>query len=543
MHDSILSLILWSPLVGALLLALLPARAEALCRVVGLALSLVPFGLSLALVGAFDPGDGQLQLAEKARWMPSLGVSYSLGVDGFSLWLVVLTTFLSPVILLASWTDIRKRVKEFLCLMLVLEWGMLGALLAVDLFLFFMFWELMLFPMALIIGIWGGPRRRYAAVKFVLYTMGGSALMLVALLYVVLRHAQQTGVLSFDIVSLYATSLTYSEQLACFAAFAVAFMIKVPMVPLHTWLPDAHTEAPTGGSVDLAGVLLKMGAYGFVRFALPMFPLAAQDAFPVIMLLAVVGIVYGAMVAFPQPDMKRLVAYSSVSHLGFVMLGLYAFNTTGVTGGVLQMVNHGLSTGALFILIGFVYDRTHTRQITQYGGLWRIVPVYSAIFLVVMLSSIGLPGTNGFVGEFLCLLGAFRAYPLAGALGTIGVVLGAAYMLTMYQGVIFGPVTNPAIEKLEDLRPREIAALVPILIGIFWIGLYPKPFLERIEPTTRVLLTRLEQAGASRHLAPEDGLRAGAPAPRPPAAAHGEHAAAPVPGAGHGILRARAELP
>ena len=504
MEHSILSAIVWTPLLAALVVLAMPTRSENVLRSVSFALSLVPFLLSLRMLQLFDPTVGTLQLNEHASWMPSLGVSYSLGVDGFSLWLIVLTTFLTPIILLAGWHDIEKRLKEFLFFMLLLEWGMLGALASTDLFLFFMFWELMLFPMAFVIGIWGGPRRRYAAIKFVLYTMAGSALMMVAMVYVVLRQAAATGRMSFDILSLYGTPLTYTEQLACFAAFAVAFMIKVPMVPLHTWLPDAHTEAPTGGSVDLAGVLLKMGAYGFLRFALPMFPVAAQDAFPYIILLAVIGIIYGAMVAFPQPDMKRLVAYSSVSHLGFIMLGLYTFNTIGITGSVLQMVNHGLSTGALFILVGYIYHRRHTRQIAEYGGLWSLIPVFSALFLVVTLSSISLPGTNGFVGEFLILLGAFRAHPWAGSIGTIGVVLGAGYMLTMYQQVVFGPVTNEANRSLHDLDLREVGALLPILVLIFWIGLYPKPFLRRIEPTVHVLLDRLHRAGASRYMAGED---------------------------------------
>ncbi|HZR83468.1 MAG TPA: NADH-quinone oxidoreductase subunit M [Candidatus Binatia bacterium] len=501
MTDSVLSLIVWSPLVASFIVVLLPGQALNVVRMTAFVLSLVPFGLSLAMLAMFDPSVGTLQLSEKVTWMPSLGVYYSLGVDGFSLWLIILTTFLTPVILLASWHDIEKRVKEFLFFMLLLEWGMLGALAAVDLFLFFMFWELMLFPMAFVIGIWGGPRRRYAAVKFVLYTMAGSALMIVAMLYVVLRHAGATGAYTFDVVSLYDTPLTYTEQVLCFAGFALPFMIKVPMVPLHTWLPDAHTEAPTGGSVDLAGVLLKMGAYGFVRFALPMFPAAAEDAFPLIMILGVIGIVYGAMVAFPQPDMKRLVAYSSVSHLGFVMLGLYAFNMAGITGGVLQMINHGLSTGALFIMVGYIYHRRHTRQIDEYGGLWSVVPIFSALFLVVTLSSIGLPGMNGFVGEFLILLGAFRAHPLAGGIGTLGVVLGAGYMLTMYQQVIFGPVKNAANKALVDLDWREIGAVAPIVLMFFWIGLYPDPFLSRIEPTTQVLLSRLSKAGATRYMA------------------------------------------
>jgi NADH-quinone oxidoreductase subunit M len=494
----ILSLILWSPLVFGLLLLLLPSEPVGVPRRTAFAFSLVPFLLSLVMLGQFDPSIGTLQLVESVEWMPSLGVRYSLGVDGFSLWLVLLTTLLTPVVLLASWSDIHRRAKEFMVFMLVLEWGMLGALVAIDLFLFFLFWELMLFPMFFVIGIWGGERRFYATVKFVLYTMAGTALMLVAVLYLVLTHAQ-TGPLTFDIVSLYDTPLGWLQQTLLFWAFAIAFMIKVPMVPVHTWLADAHTEAPTGGSVDLAGVLLKMGAYGFLRFALPMFPLAAQDAFPVIVGLAVVGIVYGAMVAFPQPDMKRLIAYSSVSHMGFIMLGIYAFNSVGLSGGVLQMINHGISTSGLFLLVGLMHDRTHTREISDYGGIWAVAPVWSSIFLVVMLGSIGLPGTNGFVGEFLILIGAFHAHPWAAAAGTTGVVLGAAYLLTMYKHVVFGPLVNPKNAHLPDLTRREVAALVPILALTLLIGLYPRFILDRVEPTVDELLSRLAQAGATRY--------------------------------------------
>jgi len=495
----LLSLITWSPLAAAILISLLPQKPVTIPQRAAFGLALIPFVFSLLLLWQFDGSVGTLQLTETVPWMPSLGVYYSVGVDGFSLWLILLTTFLTPVVILSAWTDIQHRVKEFMFFMLLLETGMLGALVATDLFLFFMFWELMLFPMVFVIGIWGGPRRRYAAIKFVIYTMAGSALMMIAMLYLVLVHAK-TGQLSFDILTLYDTKLTYVEQTLLFWAFAIAFMIKVPMIPFHTWLPDAHTEAPTGGSVDLAGILLKMGAYGFLRFALPMFPLAAQEAFPWIIGLSVTGIIYGAMVAFPQPDMKRLVAYSSVSHLGFVMLGIYAFNRVGMTGGVLQMVNHGLSTGGLFILIGFIYDRRHTRQISEYGGLWGVVPIFSSFFLIVTLSSIGLPGLNGFVGEFLILLGAYRAHGWAAAIATIGVILGAGYMLTMFKHVVFGPVTKDENRGLKDLTPREIMAVVPVLVMIVWMGVYPQPFIDRIEPTVNVLLQRLERAGANRHM-------------------------------------------
>jgi NADH-quinone oxidoreductase subunit M len=501
----LLSLILFSPLVAALVVLALPGEPVRIPRWAAFLLSLVPFALSLVMLQRFDPEVGTLQLVESVPWIPSLGVRYGLGVDGFSLWLVVLATFLTPLIILEAWSDVETRVRPYLALTLLLEFSMLGALLATDLLLFFFFWEFMLIPMVFIIGVWGGAQRRYAAIKFMLYTLAGSAFMLVGIIWLVLRHAQQTGAPSFDITTLYGTELSDAEQFWLFAAFALSFMIKVPMVPFHTWLPDAHTEAPTGGSVNLAGVLLKMGCYGFLRFAIPMFPVAAQNAFPVIVALALIGILYGALVAYPQPDMKRLVAYSSVSHLGFVMLGLYAFNLAGITGGVLQMVNHGLSTGALFFLVGLIYHRRHTREISRYGGLWGIVPMFSVLFLVVTLSSIGLPGTNGFVGEFLILSGAFRAHPLAGALATIGVVLGALYMLTMYQRVFFGPVTSDENRTLTDLNAREVFVVAALVVGILWIGIYPQPFLRRIEPTATAFLQHLEQRGATRYLEPGPG--------------------------------------
>ena len=506
MRVPILSMILHAPMIAALMLFVIPRdNVEGLKRA-ALVFSLIPFLLSLLMLANFNVADGGLQFTEHVVWNDRLGISYALGVDGFSLWLILLITFLTPLLLLSAWKSIDHGVKEFLILNLFLESAMMGALVAADLFLFFVYWELMLVPMFFIIGVWGGENRRYATIKLMLYTIGGSAFFLVAMFYVVWRHAGD-GPLTFDIIKLYATPLTLTEQRWLFAAFAVAFAIKVPMFPFHTWLPDAHTEAPTSGSLVLAAVLLKMGVYGFLRFAIPLFPLAAVEAFPYIMAIAAFGIFYGALVAFPQPDMKRLVAYSSVSHMGFVMLGVYAFNLIGVTGGVMQMINHGLSTGALFIMIGFIYERRHTRMIEEYGGLWAVVPVFSVFFLIVTLSSIALPGLNGFVGEFLILMGAFRAHTWLGGVAVLGVVLGAVYMLTLYKHVIFGPLTSAANKALADLTPREISVMVPIVAMMFLIGLYPKPFLERIEPTVKTLLARMEAAGARVQTAEADRVR------------------------------------
>jgi len=513
----ILSLIVFSPLAGALMLALLPRENAGAIRRAAFAFSLVPLALAVCLLAAFDPANPGMQLIEQARWIPQFRIEYRLGVDGLSLFLVLLTALLTPVVALASWGDIQKRVKEYMIFLLLLETGILGAFVALDLFLFYVFWEVMLVPMYFLIGIWGGPRRVYAAIKFVLYTMVGSLLMLVGIIYLALQHAAQRGALSFDLMRLYDLSLPFPAQVCLFAAFALAFAIKVPMFPLHTWLPDAHVEAPTGGSVILAGVLLKLGTYGFLRFALPLFPQAALAAAPLLAVLAVVGIVYGALVAMVQPDLKKLVAYSSVSHLGFVMLGLLAFNAEGTVGAIYQMLNHGLSTGALFLLVGMIYERRPTRMIAVFGGLWKPLPVYGACFLIILLSSIGLPGLNGFVGEFLILLGAFGRWRTLTVLGATGIVLGAAYMLWMFLRVLFGPVRHREDESLADLNPRELAVLAPILALCFCMGLYPQPLLRRMEPAVGAYLARIEkQIAAARDralgapFAPREGREASA---------------------------------
>ncbi len=486
----LLTLLVFTPLVGAVILAVLPREPVAGIRRAAFVFALVPLGLALLVLAQFRPGRAEFQLVEQAAWIPAWNVTYRLGVDGVSLFLVVLTAFLTPVVVLAAWGDVHRRVKEFFALMLVLETGMLGTFLALDMILFYVFWEVMLVPMALLIGVWGGEARVHAAVKFVLYTMVGSLLMLVAILYCGWRVKTTTGAWGFGYEQFLALHLARREQLLCFAAFALAFAIKVPIFPLHTWLPDAHVQAPTGGSVILAGVLLKMGTYGLLRVALPLFPRAAVAAAPLFMTLAVVGIVYGALVAAVQADMKKLVAYSSVSHLGFVVLGLFALDTTAAVGSVYQMLNHGLSTGALFLLVGMVYERRHTRRIADYGGLWAVVPLYAVCLMVALLASVGLPGLNGFVGEFLILVGAFRTWPWAAALATSGVVLGALYLLGMYQRVIFGPVVHEENRRLGDLSGRELAVLVPVLGLCLVMGLYPAPFLARMQPSIDRMLSR-----------------------------------------------------
>jgi NADH-quinone oxidoreductase subunit M len=488
----LLSTIIFLPSLGAILGFLI--SSEELVKRMALVTSVLTFLLSLILFFAFDPSRAAMQFFERYAWIPALGISYEVGVDGVSLLLMVLTTFLMPLAILASWDSISSRTREFMICLLFLETGMVGVFAAVDLFLFYVFWEATLIPMYFLIGVWGGPQRIYAAVKFILYTMAGSLLMLVAILALYFIHRQATGIATFNLFQLAGLDLSLSTQRWLFLAFFLAFAIKVPLFPFHTWLPDAHVEAPTAGSVILAGVLLKMGTYGFVRFCLPLFPQASVDAAWLIGSLAVIGIIYGALMAFVQTDIKKLVAYSSVSHLGFVMLGIFAFNLQGLDGAVLQMVNHGLSTGALFLLVGMLYDRRHTRMLADFGGLAKVIPVFAGFLMVVCLSSLGLPGLNGFVGEFLVLLGAFQSVPTFAVLGALGVILSAVYLLWMYQRAMFGEVTHDRNKTLVDLTAREIAILVPVVLVIVWIGVYPHPFLQRLEASTRAVVERVTAA-------------------------------------------------
>jgi NADH-quinone oxidoreductase subunit M len=496
-----LILVTFFPLLGVLVLLFLKPEQKNTQRWVALGTSLITFVISLVVVDWFNLYDankpGALHMVIDVPWIQVAGwnIRFAMGVDGLSILLVLLTTLLTPISILSTWTAIKERVKDFMIFFLLLEVGMTGVFLAQDLFLFYIFWEFTLVPMYFLIGIWGGPQRMYAAVKFFLYTMAGSLLMLLAILWLGIYQG------TFSVPELIAQGgIPSNIQMWLFLAFAAAFAIKVPMWPLHSWLPDAHVEAPTAGSVILAGVLLKMGTYGFLRFNIPLFPDAAVKAAPWMALLALIGIIYGAAVSYAQQDIKKLVAYSSVSHLGFVMLGLFALNPQGVQGGILQMINHGLSTGALFIIVGMIYERRHTRDVEAFGGLWKIMPVYGALTLIVTLSSMGLPGLNGFVGEFTILLGAFGSKaigsPWFASLAAIGVILAAIYMLYMFQKMFLGPAENPKNLGLKDLNWREIVTLIPLLVFIFWIGLYPKPFFTLMAPAVDKLVAVVETAAA-----------------------------------------------
>jgi NADH-quinone oxidoreductase subunit M len=496
----ILTAIVALPIVGALLLVGVRGdeQNEGLVRKIALIVSIVVFAETLLLWSRFDPASADFQFVERHAWIPAFGISYFVGVDGISLLLVVLTGLLTPLALLSSWESVHKKTKAFCVFILLLESAMMGVFVSLDLFLFYVFWDAMLIPMYFLIGIWGYDRRIYAAVKFLLYTMAGSVLMLLAILGLAALHAARTGAYSFDLLKLYALPIPPHLQVWFFLAFALAFAIKVPIFPFHTWLPDAHVQAPTAGSVILAGVLLKMGTYGLVRFAFPLFPEAAVVFAPALGVLGVVGIIYGALVAMVQPDMKKLVAYSSVSHLGFVVLGIAALNTQGVQGAVYQMLNHGVSTGGLFLIVGMLSDRRHTRLISEFGGLKNVVPRLVAVFLVVTLSSIGLPFLNGFVGEFLILLGAFRAHPAMASFAATGVILSATYMLWMFQRVNYGPVTHDENAHLPDLTAREWAILAPIVALVVLMGVAPNIFLKPIGPSVDRMIGQVQQQQTAR---------------------------------------------
>ncbi len=510
MSFPILTSLIALPIAGAIVLLLVrpgdDEQSAPLVRYVALIVSVLVFAETLLLWARFNPASADFQFVERHAWIPAFGITYFIGVDGISLLLLVLTAFLTPVALLSSWASVHEKTRAFCIFVLLLESAMMGVFVSLDLFLFYVFWDAMLVPMYFLIGVWGYERRVYAAVKFILYTMAGSVLMLLAILGLAYLHSSTVGSYSFDLLQLYDLEVPPHLQFWFFLAFGVAFAIKVPLFPFHTWLPDAHVEAPTAGSVILAGVLLKMGTYGLVRFAFPLFPLAASFFAPYIAVLAVVGIIYGALVAMVQPDMKKLVAYSSVSHLGFVVLGICAMNTQGVQGAVYQMLNHGVSTGGLFLIVGMLSDRRHTRLISEYGGLKQVAPHLVAVFLIVTLSSIGLPGLNGFVGEFLILLGAFRVDPRMAAFAATGVILSATYMLWMFQRVNYGPVTNEKNASLPDLQPREWLVIAPIVVLTVLMGVLPNLFLRPIEPSVERLLNQYNR-GARTEIRAGLGIR------------------------------------
>lgn len=496
----LLSLIVFLPLLFALIVALWPKTNSV--RHLALGFSVIEFILTLGVLQKFDASSAALQLVEKHMWIERFGISYFLGIDGLSLWLVIMTSFLMPIIILASWTSIEKYVKGFHVCLFILQTAMLGTFLAMDAIFYYVFWELSLVPMYFMIGIWGGARRIYATVKFFIFTMAGSVLMLVAMIYMMYLTQEATGQMSSSLLEFYKLKIPFvggeffSLQTLLFFAFALAFAIKVPVFPLHTWLPDAHVEAPTPGSVILAAVMLKMGTYSFLRWVIPLFPEASEYWAWLFMLIGVIGIVYGALVAMVQPDIKKLVAYSSVSHMGYVLIGLFAFNIFGMQGGLYQMLNHGISTGALFILIGMIYERTHSREISKYGGLASVVPVFTTFFFIITLSSIAVPMTNGFIGEYLILLGTFQAMPVYAYVAVLGVVLGAVYMLWMFKRVFFGgagELVKDDHHPIHDLNMREIAVVVPLVVMVFWMGLFPNQFLDWSKASVEHLISNRSQ--------------------------------------------------
>ena len=502
----VLPALLLLPLVGAVVILMVPVRDPAqtggvespAARQLAFWFFVLEFVASVGLWWSFNPSDTGWQAAIDKAWIPTWGVRFTLGIDGIALMMVLLTTFIMPLAVLGSWTSIRTKVRSYYALLLILTTGMLGVFVARDLFLFYVMWEVMLVPMYFIIGIWGGERRIYASLKFFIYTMLPSLLMLVAIIYLGIHGGTGTGTPDFSYDRLLvATSFTERTALWLFAAFFLAFAVKVPMFPFHTWLPDAHVEAPTAGSVILAGIMLKMGTFGFLRFALPLFPGVSMNPTVrmIVLVLAVIGIIYGALVAMVQPDFKKLVAYSSVSHLGFVMLGIFALTLQSVQGALMVMINHGISTGALFLLVGMIYERKHSRLIDSYGGIARVVPMFAAALTFVSLSSIGLPGTNGFVGEFLVLVGSYKTYPVLTIIATTGVIFAAAYLLWAIQRILFNPLDKPENAHIPDLNKRELAILVPLIAVIIWLGIYPAPVLRRMEGSAQLLVDRVQAGG------------------------------------------------
>jgi NADH-quinone oxidoreductase subunit M len=509
----LLSVVVFLPLAGALGLVFVKNRdgqRDATVRWFALIVSLLTFAATLAVWALFDPVQAEFQFVERHDWIRAFGIQYAVGVDGISLFLLVLTGFLTPIALLSSWGSVTRKVKEFSLFLLALESGMLGVFVSLDLFLFYIFWDAMLIPMYFLIGIWGYERRVYAAVKFILFTMAGSVLMLIAIIGMAYVEYATNGAYSFDLLKLQQLQLPPHLELWFFLAFTLAFAIKVPLFPFHTWLPDAHVEAPTAGSVILAGVLLKMGTYGLVRFSFPLFPQAAAVCAPYLALLAVIGIIYGALVAMVQPDLKKLVAYSSVSHLGFVVLGIAALNVQGLEGAVYQMLNHGVSTGALFLIVGMLSDRRHTRMIAEFGGLKSVMPRLVAVFMVITLSSVGLPGLNGFIGEFLILLGTFRWHRAFAAVAALGVILSAVYMLWMFQRVNYGEVTKDANRSLPDLSPRERWVIVPTVVAAVFMGVAPSIFLRPMEPAVHKLLATVNHGAVIVEASPPGAVPAAA---------------------------------
>jgi NADH-quinone oxidoreductase subunit M len=481
----ILSTIIFLPIIGAIIISLINRKNNTAIKGIALIVSIVTFILSIPLFTNFDKSTPKMQFLETYEWIPSWGIYYSLGIDGISILFVLLSTLLTILCITVSWQSITDKVKEFYAALLLIEGAMIGVFCSLDIFLFYIFWEAMLIPMYLLIGVWGGPNRVYAAIKFFLYTLVGSVLMLVGIIVLYFESGN-----TFSILKMMTINYPFHLQLLLFWAFFAAFAVKVPMWPVHTWLPDAHTEAPTAGSVILAGILIKMGAYGFLRFSMPLFPEATKAMAPAMMILSVIAIIYGGIICLGQTDLKRLIAYSSVSHMGFVTFGLFALNIQGIQGGILQMINHGIVTGALFLLVGMIYDRTHTRQIADYGGVATVLPVYAAFFMIFTLASIGLPGTNGFIGEFLIILGGFTTSKILGVLAATGIIIGAAYMLWLYQRVFFEK-TNPKIEEYSDVNLREIITILPLIILVLWIGVYPNTFLSFMDASVQNLLDRI----------------------------------------------------